>query len=112
MHIRTADEIADTDDCTDAVVGKQLQVVDEVVACVHLLRHRSFGDVLEPMCPWRSTIVGMTVLPVRSTRAAPAGTCTSPRRPMAVKWLLSTTNTESSIGALPSPVMRRAPRTR
>src|SRR5262245_43468832 len=51
----------------------------------------------------------MTVLPERSTRIAPTGTSTSPRRPTRVKRSASTTNTESSRAAPPSPVMRRAP---
>ena len=51
----------------------------------------------------------MTVLPVRSTRTAPAGTCSSPRRPTRVNCVFSTMNAEFSMGALPSPVMRRAP---
>ena len=62
-----------------------------------------------PTWPWRSTSVGMTVLPVRSTRVAPAGACTSPRRPTCVNWLCSTMNAEFSMGALPSPVISRAP---
>ena len=61
------------------------------------------------MWPWRSIIVGMTVLPVRSTRAAPAGTRTSPLRPTCVNRLFSTMNAEFSMGALPSLVMSRAP---
>src|SRR5882672_411983 len=51
----------------------------------------------------------MTVLPVRLTRIAPAGTCTSPRLPTRVNRLFSTMNAESSMGALPSPVISRAP---
>ena len=50
----------------------------------------------------------MTVLPVKSTRAAPRGTCTSTRRPTEVNRLFSTMNAEFSM-ALPSPVMSRAP---
>src|SRR5579862_833305 len=62
-----------------------------------------------PMWPWRSIIAGMTVFPVKSTCAAPAGTCNWPRRPTRVNKLFSTRKAEFSIGALPSPVMRRAP---
>ena len=51
----------------------------------------------------------MTVLPVRSTRAAPGGAGTSPRRPTRVNRPFSTRNAESSIGAPPSPAIRRAP---
>src|SRR5947208_14294564 len=53
-------------------------------------------------------MVGITVLPERSTRAAPGGACTSARRPTVVNRLFSTTNAEFSI-VLPSPVMSRAP---
>src|SRR5262245_45278690 len=63
----------------------------------------------KPGWPCASTIPGMTVLPVRLTRAAPAGAVTSPRRPTWVKRPPSTRNAESSIGALASPVMSRAP---
>src|SRR3954463_5768971 len=52
---------------------------------------------------------GITVLPERSTRRAPAGTVTSPRLPTAVNLLFSTTKAEFSIGVPPSPVMSRAP---
>ena len=51
----------------------------------------------------------MTVLPVKSTRLAPGGAWTVPRRPTRVNRAFSTRNAESSIGAPPSPVMRRAP---
>src|ERR1700686_4107721 len=61
------------------------------------------------MWPWRSMMAGMTVLPARSTRTAPAGICKAPCRPTWVNWLFSTTKAEFSMGALPSPVMRRAP---
>src|SRR5262249_31080710 len=50
----------------------------------------------------------MTVLPVRSTRVAPAGTNTSARRPAAMKRVPSTTNAAFSM-TLPSPVISRAP---
>ena len=56
-----------------------------------------------------SIIAGMTVLPARSTRAAPAGTCTSPALPTWVKRPLSTMNAAFSMGALSSPTMSRAP---
>ena len=58
---------------------------------------------------WALTTAGMTVLPLRSTRVAPPGIWTSALRPACVKRSPSTTNTASSIGALPSPTMRRAP---
>src|SRR5688572_7454846 len=51
----------------------------------------------------------MTVLPLRSTNAAPTGGVTSPFLPTRVILSLSMRNAESSIGALPSPVIRRAP---
>src|SRR5436190_198833 len=54
-------------------------------------------------------IVGMTVLPARFTRVAPAGTRTSAARPTAVKRLPVTTKVALSMGARPSPTMRRAP---
>src|SRR5262249_39253964 len=60
------------------------------------------------MWPCRSVIVGMTVLPVRSTRVVPAGTNTSARRPAAMKRVPSTTNAAFSM-TLPSPVISRAP---
>src|SRR5436853_2296396 len=63
----------------------------------------------KPMCPCRSTSVGITVLPRRSTCFAPAGACRSARRPAQVNWFFSTMKAESSMGALPSPVMSRAP---
>src|SRR5262245_4729765 len=53
--------------------------------------------------------VGITVLPARFTRVAPAGTRTSPVRPTAVKRLPVTTKVAFSIGARPSPTMTRAP---
>src|SRR5258705_9199082 len=52
---------------------------------------------------------GMTVLPARLTRVAPAGTRTSAARPTAVKRLPVTMNVAFSIGARPSPTMTRAP---
>src|SRR5215510_8820144 len=52
---------------------------------------------------------GITVLPERSTRVAPAGGWRSPFFPTHVKVSPSTRNAELSIGALPSPTMRRAP---
>src|SRR5690348_10228159 len=60
------------------------------------------------MWPCRSTLAGITVLPVRSTCAAPAGLRTCPRRPTCANCVFSITNAESSI-TLPSPVMSRAP---
>src|SRR4026208_2322060 len=51
----------------------------------------------------------MTVLPVRSTRVAPAGGWRSPFLPTHGKLSPSTRNAEFSIGALPSPTIRRAP---
>ena len=54
-------------------------------------------------------IAGMTVLPVKSTRAAPAGTFNCPLVPTWVNRLFSTMNAEFSIGARPSPTMSRAP---
>src|SRR5580704_17432070 len=67
------------------------------------------GRSWNPKWPCRSTSVGITVLPEMSTRIAPGGTGTSPRRPIWVNRLFSTMKAEFSIGALPSPVMRRAP---
>src|SRR4029453_11767251 len=52
---------------------------------------------------------GITVLPARFTRVAPAGTRTSLARPTAVKRLPVTTKVAFSIGARPSPTMTRAP---
>src|SRR5215813_934836 len=52
---------------------------------------------------------GITVLPVTPTRAAPAGAATSPRRPSAAIRSPTTTIAASSIGALPSPTISRAP---
>ena len=51
VKVRAADQIADPDDRADAVVGEQLQVIDQVLARVHLLGHRAFSDVLEPDVP-------------------------------------------------------------
>src|SRR4029079_15742806 len=51
----------------------------------------------------------MTVLPVRSTRIEPLGTCSSPFFPMRVIVLWSITNAEFSTAGLPSPTMSRAP---
>src|SRR5262245_12623825 len=61
------------------------------------------------MWPCRSTLAGMTVLPVRSTRGAPGGIAIWPRRPTREKRFPSTMNAEFSIGAVPSPVINRAP---
>src|SRR5687767_6896344 len=54
-------------------------------------------------------IAGITVLPVRSTRAAPSGRGTSPFIPIRVNVPSSTTNAEFAIGALPSPTISCAP---
>ncbi len=54
-------------------------------------------------------MVGITVLPARLTRVAPAGTVTLPLGPT---WAIRppvTTMVALSIGALPSPTMTRAP---
>src|SRR5262245_53809744 len=56
-----------------------------------------------------SIIAGITVFPVRSTRAAPVGTSSSPLRPTRVNRVSSTMNAAFSIGGLPSPVISRAP---
>ena len=53
-------------------------------------------------------IAGITVLPARSTRLAPAGACTSPALPTCVSLLPSTTNVALSM-VCPSPTMSRAP---
>src|SRR5579871_608589 len=60
------------------------------------------------MWPCRSTLAGITVLPVRSTRLAPGGTASSPFRPTAVNCVSATTNAEFSM-VLPSPAMSLAP---
>src|SRR5262245_49974451 len=57
-------------------------------------------------------MAGITVLPSRSTRRAPAGSATSPLRPMRVIVPLSTRIAEFSIGGVPSPGIRRAPSNR
>src|SRR5687767_15126409 len=54
-------------------------------------------------------IAGITVLPVRSTRRAPAGALTAVRGPTCVILPPSTTNAAFSMGARPSPTIRRAP---
>src|SRR4051812_24179218 len=54
-------------------------------------------------------IAGITVLPPRSMRLAPAGAVTSPLRPMAAIAPRSTRMAPFSMGALPSPGMIRAP---
>jgi len=51
----------------------------------------------------------MTVLPVRSMRAALAGAVISHLRPTLVMRLFSTRNAEFSMGAPQSPVISRAP---
>src|ERR1700735_385788 len=61
------------------------------------------------MCMCTLLNVGMTVLPVRSTRTAPAGALTAPRTPTAVIRPFSTTNAPFSMGALASPMISRAP---
>src|SRR5512143_3520148 len=63
----------------------------------------------QPRCVCVSTSAGITVFPVRSTRAAPAGAATFPLRPTAVILAFSIRNAEFSMGTLPSPVMSRAP---
>ena len=40
------DEVADADDGADAVIGQPLQMIDQVLACEGLLRHRAGRDVL------------------------------------------------------------------
>src|SRR5262245_14886961 len=51
----------------------------------------------------------MTVLPRRLTTFPPRGAAISPRLPTAVNRPFSTTNAASSIGARPSPSIKRAP---
>src|ERR1700687_4415196 len=60
---------------------------------------------------WMCTlfIAGMTVLPVRSTRVVPVGAVTAPLLPTAVMRPFWTTKAPLSIGALASPMTRRAP---
>ena len=53
-------------------------------------------------------IAGMTVWPVRSTRAAPGGASTAPAAPTWVKRPSSTTNAAFST-VVPSPTMSRPP---
>ena len=55
-----------------------------------------------------SMIAGITVLPARLTRRAPAGTGTSPPRPTCMMRVPSTTNAAFSI-AVPSPTISGAP---
>ena len=54
-------------------------------------------------------MVGITVLPARLTRVAPAGTVTLPLGPTCAMRPPVTTMVALSIGALPSPTMTRAP---
>ena len=68
-----------------------------------------FRSFQYPRWACASMMPGMTVLPVRSTRAAPSGACTSPRRPTEVNLPSCTTNAESSMGGASSPVISRAP---
>src|SRR5262249_31551309 len=58
---------------------------------------------------WPSIKVGITVLPVRSTRVALAGGCRSPFLPTQVKESPSMRNAELSMTGLLSPMIRRAP---
>ena len=60
-------------------------------------------------CTWVSISIGITVLPARLTRVAPGGTFTSAARPAATIRAPSTRSIAFSIGAPPSPTMRRAP---
>src|SRR5687767_7694207 len=60
------------------------------------------------MCRWELFMVGMTVLPARSTTVAP-GAVTPPFVPIAVIVPSSTTNAPFSIGAASVPKIRRAP---
>src|SRR5437764_688877 len=61
------------------------------------------------MWTWTLFSAGITVRPVRSTRAAPAGAATAPFCPTAVIRPSRTTNAPFSIGALASPMISRAP---
>src|SRR5262249_32046584 len=54
-------------------------------------------------------IIGITVLPARLIRFAPAGAFTAPARLTCVKRFPLTMNVAFSIGARPSPMMTRAP---
>src|ERR1700716_849614 len=54
-------------------------------------------------------IIGITVLPARFTRVAPAGAWTSAARPACTILLPSTTSVPFSIGALSLPTISRAP---
>src|SRR5215510_14394593 len=56
----------------------------------------------------RSTLAGMTVLPVRSTRRAPGGIAIWPRCPTREKRFPSTMNAEFSIGVVSLLVINRA----
>src|SRR5262245_31426617 len=56
-----------------------------------------------------SMSIGITVLPARLTRAAPAGTRTSAAPPAWMILVPSRTSVAFSIGARPSPTMSRAP---
>ena len=46
-QVGTAHEIANADDRADSVVGGTLEMIDQILARVGLLRHGPFGDVLE-----------------------------------------------------------------
>jgi hypothetical protein len=108
MHVRPVEQVADADRGADPVISEALEMVDEVLVKVSfdIVPSDTFWN---PKWPCRSVMVGITVLPVRSTCVAPAGTCSSPRRPTRVNRPFSTVKAELSIGALPSPVIRRAP---
>src|SRR5204863_615028 len=46
FHIGAIDKIADADNRADSVIGKTLQMIDQVLAREHLLRHPAVRDVL------------------------------------------------------------------
>ena len=54
-------------------------------------------------------MAGITVLPTRLIRVAPAGGRTEPARPTAVIRPSTTTSTPFSMAGLPVPLMMRAP---
>ncbi len=93
----------------DAVIGVALQVVDVILAREVLLRHLAGDHVEEARMAVRVDDARDDGLAGEiDARARPPAPSPAPLRPTCVMRLPSTTKAESSIGAPPSPVIRRA----
>ena len=113
VQIGTIHQIADADHRAEAVVGQALQMVDQILAREILLRHRAVPIVLiadvavEVDLGRHHGLAGQV-----DARCAGRKLQSARDGRRAVNCVFSTRNAEFSIGALPSPVIRRAPSNR